>query len=253
MRKTTCIILAAGYATRMYPLCENFPKPLLKVGEKTILDWLVDDVAKSCGISDFVVISNHKFISIFQKWADEKKASGFGSIRVLDDGSTDNDNRLGAVKDVEFAIRELNLDDDLLVLAGDNVLDFSFAAFVSYARAKGTTCIMRHHQPSVERLRKTGVVVVDDSDLVLNMEEKPKEPKSNWAVPPFYYYPASDIRMIEKGIESGCGTDAPGSFISWLVSQRPVHAFLMPGHRFDVGSIEGYEKLRTDYQGITIR
>lgn len=251
--KTTCVILAAGYATRMYPLCENFPKPLLQVGRKTILDWLVDDVSESCGISDFVVISNHKFFSIFQKWADDKKNSFGLSITVLDDGSTSNDNRLGAVKDVEFAIKTLGLKEDLLVLAGDNVLDFSFSGFVSYARAKGTTCIMRHYQGSVEKLRKTGVVVVDNTDLVLKMEEKPQEPKTNWAVPPFYYYPASDLKMIEKGIACGCGTDAPGSFISWLVTKRPVYAFLMPGHRFDVGSIEGYEKIKTEYQGITVR
>ena len=112
--KTTCVILAAGYATRMYPLCENFPKPLLQVGSKTILDWLVDDVSTSCGISDFVVISNHKFLTIFQKWADDKKSSVGLNITVLDDGSTSNDNRLGAVKDVEFAIKTLGLDEDLL-------------------------------------------------------------------------------------------------------------------------------------------
>ena len=250
MKKTTCIVLAAGYATRMYPLCENFPKPLLKVGEKAILDWLVDDVSQSCAIKDFVIISNHKFLSFFRDWADTKKGMDL-NINVLDDGSTDNDNRLGAVKDVEFAIKTLGLKDDLLVLAGDNVMDFSFAGFVFYARAKGATCIMRHYQPSVEKLRKTGVVVVDKDDLVLKMEEKPAEPKSNWAVPPFYYYPASDVEMIEKGIKSGCGTDAPGSFISWLVTKRPVYAFLMPGHRFDVGSIEGYEKIKTEYQGIS--
>ena len=251
--KITCVILAAGYATRMYPLCENFPKPLLQVGSKTILDWLVDDVSTSCGISDFVVISNHKFLTIFQKWADDKKSSAGLNITVLDDGSTSNDNRLGAVKDVEFAIKTLGLNEDLLVLAGDNVLDFSFAGFVAYAREKGTTCIMRHYQGSVEKLRKTGVVIVDNSDLVLKMEEKPQNPKTNWAVPPFYYYPAKDLKMIEKGISCGCGTDAPGSFISWLVTKRPVYAFLMPGHRFDVGSIEGYEKIKTEYQGITVR
>ena len=254
--RLTCIILAAGYATRMYPLTENFPKPLLEVGGKTILDWLVDDVSESCNIRDFVVISNHKFLRFFQDWAFEKEQSTRGAferplgITVLDDGSMDNDHRLGAVKDIEFAIDSLNLKDNLLVLAGDNVLDFSFKGFVEYAQKIGTTCIMRHYQGSLEKLRKTGVVEVDSSDLVLSMEEKPKEPKSNWAVPPFYYYPASDLAMLKEGIASGCGTDAPGSFISWLVSRRPVHAYEMPGQRFDVGSIEGYEKIRSEYKGI---
>ena len=97
------------------------------------------------------------------------------------------------------------------------------------------------------------VIVIDDNDLVLEMEEKPQEPKSIWAVPPFYYYTKEDIKLVKEGIESGCGTDAPGSFISWLVKKKPVHAFLMPGERYDVGSIEGYEKIKKEYKGITIR
>ena len=256
--KTTCLILAAGYATRMYPLCENFPKPLLEVGSdsvghKTILDWLVDDIFQSCDIKDFVLVSNHRFLDHFTGWAESKKKDSDFSITVLDDGSTDNDNRLGAVKDIEFAIKTLKLNNDLLVLAGDNVLDFSFHGFVEYAREKGTTCIMRHYQPSVEKLRRTGVVQVDESDLVLGMEEKPQQPKSNWAVPPFYYYPASDLVCFKEGIEAGCKTDAPGSFISWLADRRPIHAYLMPGSRVDVGTIDGYNGIRDNYGGITIR
>ena len=249
-----CIVLAAGYATRMYPLCENFPKPLLEVGRldmcrKTILDWLVDDVA-SCGVSSFVIVSNHRFLSHFSDWADRKRASSGLDIVVLDDGSTDNENRLGAVKDIEFAIESLGLDDDLLVLAGDNVLDFSFKGFLEYAKEKNTTCVMRHFQGNVEKLRKTGVAVVDENGLILDMEEKPQNPKSNWAVPPFYFYKRSDLGLFELGIKSGCKTDAPGSFIEWMSRQTAVHAYEMPGQRFDVGSIEGYEKIREEYTGI---
>ena len=121
----TCVLLAAGYATRMYPLTLDFPKPLLDVGGKTILDWMVDDLATSGKISRYVVISNHKYLQHFEKWVALKREQGF-AMDLLDDGSTDNDNRLGAVKDIEFAISELGLADDLLVLAGDNVMDFSF-------------------------------------------------------------------------------------------------------------------------------
>ena len=243
----TCIVLAAGYATRMYPLTLNFPKPLLEVGGKRIIDWLLDDMDSS-GVDRIVVISNHKFINQFSTWAEKR-----GNITVIDDGSIDNDHRLGAVKDIEFAIESLNLDDDLIILAGDNVLDFSFKKFIEYGKAKGTTCIMRHYQTSIEKLRKTGVVVVDENDRVLSMEEKPQSPKSNWAVPPFYFYTREDSKMIKEGIAAGCGTDAPGSFISWLVTKRPVHAYEMPGHRYDVGSIEGYEKIKAEYKGITVK
>ena len=172
---------------------------------------------------------------------------------VLDDGSVDNEHRIGAVKDIEFAIEKAGINDDTLILAGDNVLDFSLSSFIEYGKTKGTSCIMRHRETDKARLRKTGVVVIDQSDLVLSMEEKPKEPKSEWAVPPFYYYVKEDLPLIKEGIENGCGTDAPGSFVSYLVQMRPVHAFLMPGKRFDVGSIEGYEKIRKEYKGIEKR
>ena len=243
----TCIILAAGYATRMYPLTLNYPKPLLEVGGKKIIDWLIEDLEKS-GVERTVVVSNHKFISQFQAWAEGRE-----NITVLDDGSEDNDHRLGAVKDIEFAIEKANIDDDIVVLAGDNVLNFSLSSFIEYGRKRKTSCIMRHEEKDENKLRKTGVIEIDEDELVLNMEEKPKEPKSNWAVPPFYYYTKEDKDLIKEGIASGCGTDAPGSFVSWLVKIRPVHAYRMIGERFDVGSIEGYEKIKKEYKGITIR
>ena len=243
----TGIILAAGYATRMYPLTLNFPKPLLEVGGKKIIDHLLEDGERS-GVERFVVVSNHKFISLFREWAEGKD-----NVMVLDDGSVDNEHRIGAVKDIEFAIEKAGINDDTLILAGDNVLDFSLSSFIEYGKKKGTSCIMRHRETDKARLRKTGVVVIDQSDLVLSMEEKPKEPKSEWAVPPFYYYVKEDLPLIKEGIENGCGTDAPGSFVSYLAERRPVHAFLMPGKRFDVGSIEGYEKIRKEYKGIEKR
>ena len=243
----TSIILAAGYATRMYPLTLNYPKPLLEVGGKKIIDWLIEDLEKA-GVERTVVVSNHKFISQFQAWAEGRE-----NIIVLDDGSEDNDNRLGAVKDIEFAIEKANIDDDIVVLAGDNVLNFSLSSFIDYGRKKKTSCIMRHEEKDKNKLRKTGVIEINEDELVLGMEEKPKEPKSNWAVPPFYYYTKEDKDLIKEGIASGCGTDAPGSFVSWLVKTRPVHAYRMIGERFDVGSIEGYEKIKKEYKGITIR
>ena len=243
----TSIILAAGYATRMYPLTLNYPKPLLEVGGKKIIDWLIEDLEKA-GVERTVVVSNHKFISQFQAWAEGRE-----NIIVLDDGSEDNDNRLGAVKDIEFAIEKANIDDDIVVLAGDNVLNFSLSSFIDYGRKKKTSCIMRHEEKDKNKLRKTGVIEINEDELVLNMEEKPKEPKSNWAVPPFYYYTKEDKDLIKEGIASGCGTDAPGSFVSWLVKKRPVHAYKMIGDRFDVGSIEGYERIKKEYKGITIR
>ena len=244
-----CLILAAGYATRLYPLTENFPKPLLMVGNKTILDWLVDDIDVSGEVDEYVVISNHKFAHHFEKWAESKKQK----IVVVDDGTDSNETRLGAVKDIQFAIDMLGLDDDMLVIAGDNVLDFSMTKFIDYAKTKNTSCIMRYYEANEARLRKSGIVQIDDSDRIISMEEKPSEPKSNWCCPPFYYYTRNDAKLVKKGIDSGCGTDAPGSYIAWLSTQVSVHAMEMPGKRYDIGNLESYENVKKEYKGICYR
>lgn len=243
-----CLILAAGYATRLYPLTENFPKPLLDVGGKTILDWLVDDIDTAGLVDEYVVISNHKFAHHFDKWAATKSMK----VTVVDDGTSSNETRLGAVKDIQFAIDKLNLDDDMLVIAGDNVLDFSLTKFVRYAKEKNTSCIMRYFELEEKKLVKCGVVEINDADRILSMEEKPAVPKSHWCCPPFYYYTQQDAKLVAKGIESGCGTDAPGSYIAWLCAQTPVYAMEMPGKRFDVGNLESYNKIKEEYKGITV-
>lgn len=242
-----CLILAAGYATRLYPLTENFPKPLLKVGNKTILDWLVDDIDILNKIDEYVVISNHKFVSFFDDWKKTKNMK----IIVVDDMTSTNETRLGAVKDIEYAIDKLHINDDLLVIAGDNVLDFSLTKFISYAMDKNTSCVMRYYEKDSKKLSKSGVLSIDDNDLVLEMEEKPNTPKSNWCCPPFYFYKKEDSHLIKKAILDGCKTDAPGSFIAWLCKQSKVHAFEMPGSRYDIGNLESYAKVQQLYKGIT--
>lgn len=241
-----CLILAAGYATRLYPLTENFPKPLLTVGDKTILDWLIDDIDESKLVDEYVVISNHKFAHHFDAWAKTKKQK----ITVVDDGTSSNETRLGAVKDIQFAIESLKLDDDMLVIAGDNVLDFSLTKFIAYAQNKKASCIMRYYEEQEKKLCKCGVVQIDENDRILNMEEKPQEPKSHWCCPPFYFYTQKDAKLVEKGIASGCGTDAPGSYIAWLCTQTPVFAMEMPGNRYDIGNLESYENVKKEYRGI---
>ncbi len=241
-----CLILAAGYATRLYPLTENFPKPLLKVGEKTILDWLLDDIDEAKEIDGYIVISNHKYAHHFEEWAKGKPYP----ITVVDDGTVDNEGRLGAVRDIAFAIDTLSLDDDMIVIAGDNVLDFSLTAFIRYAKEKQASCVMRYFEEDPMRLKKCGVITLGPDDRILEMEEKPQEPKSPWCCPPFYYYTKADAKRINEGILQGCGTDAPGSFIAWLSSVSPVYAMEMPGSRYDIGNLESYHKVQKEYRGI---
>ena len=241
-----CLILAAGYATRLYPLTENFPKPLLPVKGKPILDWLVDDIDALGVIDEYVVISNHKFAHHFDAWAKSKAQR----VTVVDDGTESNETRLGAVRDVQFAIDKLGLDDDMLVIAGDNLLDFSLTSFIEYALSKKTSCIMRYYEADEKRLTKCGVVQTDASDKIINMEEKPAMPKSHWCCPPFYYYTREDAKLVRVGIERGCGTDAPGSYIAWLCKETAVHAMEMPGRRYDIGNLESYKKVEEEYCGV---
>lgn len=241
-----CLILAAGYATRLYPLTENFPKPLLEVGNKTILDWLVDDIDESKLVDEYVVISNHKYAHHFVEWAKSKSQK----VTVVDDGTSTNETRLGAVKDIQYAIDELHLDDDVLVIAGDNVLDFSLTKFIEYANTKQASCIMRYYESDDKKLLKCGVVTIDENDKIVNMTEKVSNPATHWCTPPFYYYIKEDARRVKDALEAGCGFDAPGGFFVWLCKQTDAYAMEMPGKRYDIGNLESYEAVKAEYKGI---
>lgn len=244
-----CLILAAGYATRLYPLTENFPKPLLKVGEKTILDWLIDDISESGLVDEFVIISNGKFAKHFEAFAKTRAER----ISVVNDGTFTNETRLGAVVDIKFACDKLKLDDDMLVIAGDNVLDFSLSEFMNYGKSRGASAVLRYFEPDAKKLLKSGVVTVDENDKIIKMTEKSPNPETNWCTPPFYYYTREDAKLIESAIADGCGTDAPGSYISWLAEHSTVYAMEMKGRRYDIGNLESYEAVKREYRGITVK
>lgn len=270
------IVIAAGYATRLGELTRNFPKPLLQIGDSTILGRMLDDIDTIPEIDEHIIITNHKFAHIFEEWA-AGRVSPETSLRdpshrqagrplpltgprvgtvsgdtlpackpitIVDDGTETNETRLGAVCDLLFAMEKLKLDDDLLVVAADNLLFFSFREFVDFAYAKGTSCIMCHEQPSVEKLQRTGVVELDAGWRVLGMEEKPQVPKTHWAVPPFYIYLKKDLDLVRHSVENGCGKDAPGNLAHYMVEHTVMHAWKMSGGRFDIGSLDTYEEAR---------
>lgn len=239
------IVIAAGYATRLYPLTENFPKPLLQIGESSILGRLIADIDQIDGITEHIIVSNHKFIGHFESWAKEQQTKH--PIRLIDDGTETNETRLGAVRDLLLAIEQTKADEDLLVIAADNILDFSFRGFVEYAKQKGTSIIMCHHEPELKKLQRTGVIEVDSNMKVLQMQEKPEVPVSNWAVPPFYIYRKEDLPLIKDCMNHGCGFDAPGNLAHYLCEITPMHAWPMPGHRYDIGTLESYEEIKKQF------
>jgi len=232
------IVIAAGYATRLGELTRNFPKPLLKIGKSTILGRMLDDIDRIPEIDEHIVVTNHKFAPIFEAWKQEQHYQK--PVTIIDDGTETNDTRLGAVCDLLLAIDRQALDDDLLVVAADNLLFFSFQEFVDFANEKQTSCIMCHEQPSIEKLQRTGVIVVDDHMRVLNMEEKPQQPKSHWAVPPFYIYLRKDLELIRHSVANDCGKDAPGNLAHYMVGHTTMHAWPMTAGRFDIGSLDTY-------------
>ncbi len=239
------IVIAAGYATRLGELTKNFPKPLLKIGESTILGRMLDDIDTIPQIDEHIIITNHKFAPIFEQWAAEQQYTK--PITIVDDGTESNETRLGAVCDLLYAMEQLQIDDDLLVVAADNILFFSFREFVDFAMSKQTSCIMCHEQPSLEKLQRTGVVVLDEAMKVLNMEEKPQEPKSHWAVPPFYIYLKKDLEMVGAWVANGCGKDAPGNLAHYMVDTTTMHAWPMSAGRFDIGSLDTYKEACEKY------
>ena len=276
-----CVVIAAGYATRLGELTKNFPKPLLKIGQNTILGRMLDDIDQIPEIDEHIIITNHKFAPIFEDWRNERLQAPLTShcsqrvsaglsesgaspassmvsggspasisvpsglaarkpITIIDDGTETNDTRLGAVCDLLFAMDKLCIKDDMLVVAADNLLFFSFNEFVKFAKEKGTSCIMCHEQRSIEKLQRTGVVELDASNRVLGMEEKPEVPKSHWAVPPFYIYLKKDLPLVRHSVANGCGKDAPGNLAHYMVEHTTMHAWPMSAGRFDIGSLDTY-------------
>ncbi|MBN2505281.1 MAG: nucleotidyltransferase family protein [Verrucomicrobia bacterium] len=239
-----CLILAAGYATRLYPITREFPKPLLEVGGRTILDRLVDHLAGLPALRRIVLVTNHLFVPSFTAWRGRRQPSCAVPIELLDDGTTSDENRRGAVGDLHFALERARIDGDLLVLAADNLIQFPLpelaAAFQT--RPASHVCVHTVHDP--DRLRRTGVAVLDPHDRVVEFAEKPAAPKTSWAVPPIYLFPRATLSQVAAYVGGGGSRDAPGHFLEWLCRREPVYAYRIRGAIHDIGTPESLEAAR---------
>lgn len=235
-----CILLAAGYATRLYPLTKDRPKSLLPIGESTILEFIIKKVERVDVIDSIIIITNAKFYEQFRVWTSQYQSSK--EIIVFNDGSTTNDNRLGAIADLQMAIDQAMIDEDVLVLAGDNLFDFALEEFIAFYKKVSHDCIMAHELTDKIALQRTGVITIDKQQCVTSFEEKPQQPKSNLAVPPFYIYKRETLPLIRQYLDQGNNPDAPGHFIPWLLSRKSVSAFLFNDRRYDIGTLESYNQ-----------
>lgn len=210
------------------------------MGSRNILERMLDDIDPQPEIDSHIIVTNHRFAPIFRQWL--ATASYTKPVTVIDDGTESNETRLGAVRDLLLAIERCAVDDDIMVLAADNILEFSLRGFIDYFREKGTSVIMCHHEPELRRLQRTGVIAVDAAMRVLEMQEKPERPVSDWAVPPFYIYSRADLPLIRGCMDHGCGFDAPGNLARYLAGVSTLHAWPMPAGRFDIGSLDSYRE-----------
>jgi len=239
------LILAAGYATRLFPLTKDFPKPLLEVGGQTILDHLMDQLETVQNLSQVHVVTNSRFTRHFNDWA--QAYDGPLPLTIIDDGTSSNEDRLGAVGDIRFAIEASNLADELLVCAADNILQFPLAKFVAAFKANPVTYICVRSIEDIEDRKRRGIVLLDADNQVLEFEEKPDNPKSNWAVPPFYIYPAKTLKRVQEFLDGGGTSDAPGHFVEWLCQKDPVFAYKIEGEILDIGNHDSLAEARSAF------
>lgn len=233
-----CILLAAGYATRLYPLTENMPKALLKLGSKTILGRVIEKINELDSVDGIYIVTNHRFAAQLTDWA--KSAATDKPLKVLDDGTTSNDNRLGAIGDINFVLEKEKIDDELLVMASDNIFDFSLCDMDRLFRTTGCDTIAAHYVEEISLLKQMGVVTLDDSGRVEAFVEKPENPPTHWGALPFYFYKKESVRLIGKYLAEGNNPDAPGHLVPYLAAHTPVYAYTFDTTAIDIGTPETY-------------
>ncbi len=241
------LILAAGYAVRLQPLTSNTPKPLLPIAGKSMMDRILAKTAPVGKIDAVHVVSNHKFFQNFVEW--KKLRPDASRIFLVDDGTMTNDARLGAIRDMDLAIREGSIDDDLLVIAGDNLFDLDLAEFLKFAgiRRDGV-CVALYDVRSFEAAKKFGVVSIDGKNLVTDFEEKPQNPKSTLISTGIYFFPREKVANLREYVNSeGAKLDAPGYYIRWLSAKKIVYGFPFSEKWYDIGDLESYKRADEEY------
>lgn len=242
-----CILPCAGYATRLYPLTENFPKALLDIEKnKPLLNYTIEEINKIDEIDEIFLITNDRFYDIFKKWADE--INNKKPIYVVNDHTTCNDDRLGTIGDLEYLINSRNIYDDLLIILGDNLFDFNLRPFVDFAQQKQAFVVGGQTENDKNLLMNLGVIEADSELRVIGFEEKPSEPKGNIKSLGIYFYPKETIPVIKQYLEEGNRPDAPGYFVSYLYPRQVVYTYPFKGTWFDIGSPSALEQVRQLYQ-----
>jgi glucose-1-phosphate thymidylyltransferase len=237
------IILAAGYATRLYPLTLTQPKPLLPVAGKPMIEYVIDNLAPIGGIDGIYIVTNAKFAGHFQKWADNYSATKAKlNFTIVNDGSTDDTNKLGAIGDIHYVLKTQNVDDDLIVVAGDNLFSEKLEGFGKFIREKNAPVLAVYDVGNLEEIKKYNSISVDGEGKITFFEEKPKNPSSTITGIALYYYPKASLALIRQYIAEGNNPDQPGRLVQWLYPRTPFYTWRVPGIWYDIGSKETLEE-----------
>jgi glucose-1-phosphate thymidylyltransferase len=237
------IILAAGYATRLYPLTLTQPKPLLPVAGRPLIDHVLDNMAPIGGIDQVAVVTNAKFAGAFQSWADDYHAKKHPfTFTVINDGSTDDSNKLGAIGDLHLVLRREAIDDDVMVVAGDNLFSEPLTGFGDFCRKVQAPVLAVYDVGNLEDIKKYNEITVDGEGRITFFKEKPAEPKRTITGIALYYYPRATLPLIDRYIQEGNNPDQPGRLVQWLYPQMPFYTWTVPGIWYDIGSKESLEE-----------
>lgn len=243
-----CILLCAGYATRLFPLTQNFPKALLEVGGRAILDYTLDEVNSINEIDHIYLVTNAKYTPHFEEWA--KSKNNIKPITVFNDGTTNNDDRLGAIGDMQFTIEKAGIDDDILVLATDNLFTFKLKDFVEFYKTKNAPSVCVREEEDINLLKRVGVAKLDEDMRIVDFVEKPAEPQSKYAVYAEYIYPKNVLPMIKTYLEEGNSCDAPGNLVAYMYKRLPTYAYAFNGVCYDVGTHEALAQVNEIYKQV---
>lgn len=233
------LVLAAGYATRLYPLTLDKPKALLEVGGKPMLDRVLERL-QAMAVDETIVVTNAKFTPHFEEWARNKEG-----VTIVNDGTTSNEDRLGAIGDLAFVLDGLHVDDDLVVVAGDNLFGEDISGFAEYGLEVDAPVLAVHDVGDLNNMREYNQVEVDSGGRVVFMEEKPEQARTTLAGIALYYYPRHALPLIRQYLAEGNNPDQPGRLPEWLYSRTPVYTWLLPGEWYDIGSAETLQEADT--------
>jgi glucose-1-phosphate thymidylyltransferase len=233
------LVLAAGYATRLYPLTLDKPKALLEVGGRPMLDRVLERL-QAMGVDETIVVTNAKFTPHFEEWARDKEG-----VTIVNDGTTSNEDRLGAIGDIAFVLDEVQLDDDLVVVAGDNLFGEDISGFGAYGQEVDAPVLAVHDVGDLGSMSEYNQVEVDPEGRVLFMEEKPAQARTTLAGVALYYYPRGALPLIRQYLDEGNNPDQPGRLPEWLYQHTPVYTWRLPGEWYDIGSAETLQEADT--------